>query len=348
MLRVKGDLKQRETLYLDAIMEAADDASSLSQSMLAYSRNQVMKQAVSDLNVLLVKVGKFTERLLPENVELILTPANDPLLVNIDSGQIEQIMINITTNARDAMPGGGTLSITAGVENIDPATLSDKETSNIHHRYAVITAGDTGHGMDEETKSRIFDPFFTTKEIGKGSGLGLSMVFGIVKQHGGEITVQSSPGNGTILKIWLPLVDADAPEVINLSKPVDIIINDPGKRTGRILMAEDNQIFRLVLEEFFTEAGYDVILAEDGNKAVEMFKADRDGIDLVITDVLMPNKSGREARDEIKKLSETAKFIFMSGHTRDVLSHQGDLGDAELFMKPIDLPLLLSKVRELI
>jgi len=348
LLKVKGGLNTKNIQYVDAIMEAVTEASSLSQSMLTYSRKQAMKSAVCDLNGLLTRIGQFAERLLPENIELIFTTASEPLPVDVDAGQIEQMMINLVTNARDAMPGGGTLRITTGVESGDSATLSDWDVANIHTRYAVIVASDTGHGMNEETMSRIFDPFFTTKEVGKGTGLGLAMVFGIIRQHNGDIDVQSSPENGTVFKIRLPLADTDAPAVLKVSGPAVGMKNDTEKRAGKILIAEDNRKFRLVLEDFLTEAGYHVILAKDGSEAVDKFKDDINGIDLVISDVIMPKKSGKTVFDEIHKLSATTKFIFMSGHTRDVITHQGDFGGAELLMKPVELPLLLRKVREFI
>ena len=198
--------------------------------------------------------------------------------------------------------------------------------------------------MDEQTRLKVFDPFFTTKEVGKGTGLGLAMVMGIIKQHGGFVDLQSEPGKGSVFQLYLPLINEEeiAAEATEQSHQIE-------KDSGTILVAEDDEISRSVMEEFLTRAGYTVITAKDGQDAVEKFAARKDEIDLVISDVVMPRKSGKAASDEIRQMSEKVKFIFVSGHAHDVIKREGGLGfDAEVLEKPI-LPYdLLKRIRVLI
>ncbi len=326
------------------ILKATTRAASLTHALLAYSRKQSMQQSNQNLNLLIADVGAFIKRILHDNIEFTLSLANDPLFVFADKVQIEQVMLNFTTNARDAMPRGGTFSIATSAGRIDEGYIATHGFGEIGS-YAIITVSDTGHGMDAETVLKVFDPFFTTKEVGKGTGLGLSMVFGIVRQHGGFIDLQSEPGKGSVFRIYLPLVDAEMVE----DGPVE---NDELMEAASgttLLLAEDDPTTLFMMAEFLKKAGYTVVTAVDGQDAVEKFAAHKDEIKLVISDVIMPRKSGKTACDEIREMVKTTKFIFVTGHSRAEFGHE-DTPDTDdvMMIKPL-LPFeLLSKIRELL
>ena len=296
-----------------------------------------------NLNLLIETVGSFISRIIHDNITFTLSLATEPLGVNVDTVQIEQVLLNLATNARDAMADGGTFTIATGAGSIDERFIATHGYGTIG-RYAIITVTDSGHGMDQETKRKVFDPFFTTKEVGKGTGLGLAMVMGIVKQHGGFIDLQSEPGKGSVFQLFLPLVDSE--EIA--AEPAEQIYQIE-KASGTILVVEDDADTRNALEEFITRAGYTAITAIDGQDAVEKFAARKDEIELVISDVVMPRKSGKAAYDEIRGMSESVKFIFVSGHANNVIWREGGLGaDVEVIAKPILPYELLRKIRELI
>ncbi len=213
-------------------------------------------------------------------------------------------------------------------------------------RYAIITVTDSGHGMDAETIHKVFDPFFTTKEVGKGTGLGLSMVMGIIKQHGGFIELHSQPGKGSVFQLYLPLVD-DGDVSAPIKKDYQTV-----RGSGTILVAEDDPDTLILLEELLLRAGYTVVTAIDGQDAVEKFARQKDEIALVISDVVMPRKSGKAASDEIRRMSADMKFIFVSGHAAKVIEEEGILGidteHTEIIMKPILPFVLLQKMREML
>jgi len=332
---------QKAFHYLDEITRASVRAAALTHSMLAYSRKQEMNQQKQNLNHLITTVGSFIKRITHDNITFTLVLQDDALVVRVDTVQIEQVLLNLATNARDAMPDGGVFSITTAAGCIDEQYIAS-HGYGVPGRYAVITVSDTGSGMDEKTRNRVFDPFFTTKEVGKGTGLGLSMVMGIIKQHGGFIDLQSEPGTGSVFQLFLPLLDsveiAAAP-----TQQANLIEEVAG---GTILVAEDDAGTRTALEEFLVRAGYTVITAIDGQDAVEKFAARTDEIDLVISDVVMPRKSGKAASDEIRKMSARVKFIFVSGYAATVIEREGGFGaDAEVLSKPIMPYDLLSKIK---
>jgi two-component system, cell cycle sensor histidine kinase and response regulator CckA len=338
------DKEQEQFRYLDEVIRATSRAASLTHSLLVYSRKQEMNQQRQNLNLLITTVSSFISRIIHDNITFTLSLAAAPLGVNVDTVQIEQVLLNLATNARDAMPDGGTFTIATNDGSMDEQFIATHGYGTIG-RYAIITVTDSGHGMDEQTKHKVFNPFFTTKEIGKGTGLGLSMVMGIIKQHGGFIDLQSEPGRGSVFQLYLPLVE-EAEEVTVLSADKDVQIE---KVSGTILVAEDDPNTRALLAEFLTLAGYTVITATDGQDAVEKFAARTGEIDLVISDVVMPRKSGKTACDEIRQMSESVKFIFVSGHAGNVIEREGILGaNTQIIIKPI-LPFeLLRKVREII
>jgi PAS domain S-box-containing protein len=328
--------------YIKTILEATSRASTLTRSLLAYSRKQEMNQQNQNLNPLIETIGTFIKRIIHDNIEFTLSFQDDPLTVYVDKVQIEQVMLNFATNARDAMPKGGMFSIATAAVSIDEEYISTHVYGKVGD-YAVITVNDTGCGMDAETRLKVFDPFFTTKEVGKGTGLGLSMVMGIIKQHGGFIDLQSEPGKGSVFHLYLPLVEAI--EVPAAPAEDDLQIE---RGSGTILIAEDDANTRKAVEEFLTRVGYTVITAVDGQDAVEKFAANKDEIQLVISDVIMPRKNGKEACDEIKLMSGKTKVIYVSGHTYSVIEREGELGaDAEVIMKPIMPFELLGRIREL-
>ena len=299
--------------YVDKMLTVVDRAAALTQSLLAFSRKQVINLQPCNLNDIIRKVEKFLARIIGEDIEIQTTFREDPLAVNVDSGQIEQVLMNLATNARDAMPHGGSLSIAT------ESTEIDREFIKAHGygepgRYALFSVSDTGAGMDAATIKRIFEPFFTTKELGKGTGLGLAVVYGIVKQHGGYINVYSEPGKGTTFRICLPLLKSDEYAGTEpASRP------RPTGGTETILLAEDETELRQLLKDVLTEFNYTVIEAVDGEDAVSKFTGNRERIQLLLLDLIMPKKSGKHACDEIQKMGSDVRTIFISGYPPDVI-----------------------------
>ncbi len=307
--------------------------------LLAFSRKQEIAPKETDLNKLIKGMGKLLLRLIGEDIELKAQPSEKDLTAMVDPGQIEQVLMNLAANARDAMPDGGMLSICTDTVELDAHYVKGHDMEK-PGRYALISVTDTGRGMDEKTQQKIFEPFFTTKEVGKGTGLGLSIVFGIIKQHGGNITVYSEPGKGTTFKIYLPLIEAK----IEVTKETEIILPKGGQET--ILLAEDNEDVRVLLKKVLEENGYKVIDAVDGEEAINKFKENKDSIQLIIIDVIMPKKSGKEAIDEIRKIRPDVKVLFTSGYTSDIISKKGILEEGMDFIsKPVTPHSILTKIR---
>lgn len=344
VLKKDPNLDDDQRRKVEQIIDAAEKAAQLTRSLLTFSRKQVMKPRTANLNDIVRQIQEFLVRIIGEDVRLKTIIGNDDLLAKVDSSQIEQVLINLATNARDAMPKGGLLTIETGFQVVD-ALFVQATGYGEPGRYAMISVSDTGVGMDEKTKSRIFEPFFTTKELGKGTGLGMAIVYGIVKQHNGFITVCSEPGIGTTFRLYLPLVHW----------------NEPGTKaegssqaplqggTETILVAEDEAAVRKLVEEILTSYGYKVILAEDGEDAVEKFAVNRDKIRLVLMDMIMPKMSGREACVEIRKLNADVKVMYTSGYTTDIFQNRDSLDEGtDLIMKPVRPLELLRKVREML
>ena len=296
-----------------------------------------------NLNDVVGGVQKLLLRVIGEDVRL-RTVTNDSVLpVFADAGQLEQVLINLAANARDAMPRGGVLTIETGIQ------LLDERFVEVHRwgtpgRYAVLTVSDNGCGMDRETRERVFEPFFTTKEKGKGTGLGMSIVYGLVKQHRGFISVYSEVGIGSVIRIYLPVHETGvAPEERPEPRP------DVKGGSETILVAEDEASVRGLLATVLSEAGYDVVLAEDGQEAVERFVACGDRIRLVLMDMIMPRKGGREAFDEIRALRPDARVLFVSGYSPELIESRETGGASlELMTKPVAPLDLLRKVREVL
>ncbi|MEK6743462.1 MAG: PAS domain S-box protein [Nitrospirota bacterium] len=331
-------------LDLEQIHQSAARATTLTQSLLTFSRRQPVKKELLDLNAVIGTFEKFLLRLLREDIEMTTRLSGDELLINADRGQIEQVVMNLVTNARDAMPNKGALTL-----ETKPVTL-DESFMHAHGygkpgEYVMFSASDTGMGMNEETKRRIFEPFFTTKEQGKGTGLGLATVYGIVKTHDGFISVYSEPGKGTAFHIYLPRVrSSERAERPAGQTPVPL---KGGVET--ILLAEDDASLRKMTTTVLRHMGYTVIEAENGREAVDKFIENKDVVRLVILDGIMPKMNGKEAHREITALVPGVRCIFMSGYAEDVFTKNGALLDAvEFISKPITPAAFLHKVREVL
>jgi PAS domain S-box-containing protein len=341
---LKTELSQHNILstYVTNILNSAERAASLTHNLLAFSRRQMINPIPANVSTIIDRLKAFLPRLIGEDIELSLLVSQRDLIVIVDRSQLEQVLMNLATNARDAMPDGGRLTIRTEQVILDSEFISSHGYGRTG-TYALISVGDTGHGMDEETKGRLFDPFFTTKEVGKGTGLGLSMVYGIIKQHNGYIDVQSEIGKGTVFNIYLPLTHATVKD----KKPTSLPVLKGGAET--ILIAEDDQYVREFLKEVLIEYGYTVIESSDGEDALQVFNRHRDKIQLLILDVIMPKKNGKETYDEIKTIRKDIKAIFISGYATDILYKKGIPEEGLNFIsKPISPDELLIKVRKLL
>ncbi|OYV98413.1 MAG: hypothetical protein B7Z62_03925 [Deltaproteobacteria bacterium 37-65-8] len=326
---------------LREIRKAGERAANLTRQLLAFGRKQVLTIKTIDLNRVIAEFGGMLSRLIRESIAVSTHLATDLGPVKADPFQIEQILLNLCINARDAMPDGGRLTI-------ETANVSlDEEYAKTHTEvrpgsYVMLAVSDTGSGMDAETVGKIFDPFYTTKEKGKGTGLGLSMVYGIVKQHGGNIWVYSEPGRGATFKVYLPRVDEPAAaEEIAPGIPVHASV-DP----ETVLVVEDEDTVRDLVCRMLSGAGYDVIEARGGEEAVRLAK-ERKTIHLLLTDIIMPEMSGRMVRDRVAALHPDVKVLYMSGYTDNVVAHHGILEAGVHFLqKPFTARTLADKVRE--
>jgi two-component system cell cycle sensor histidine kinase/response regulator CckA len=326
--------------YIDQVLSSSEKAAQLTKSLLAFSRKQQITPQPLDINNTIKATSKLLKRLLTEDIELKIKLSKKDAIIMADPTQIDQVLFNLATNARDVMPRGGTLIIETNVVELNDEFITA-------HGYGtpgeciLLSVTDTGSGMDKATRERIFEPFFTTKEVGKGTGLGLSTVYGIVKQHNGYITVYSEPNIGTTFHIYFPAVN----EIIGGDEEIQPPVKG-GDET--ILIAEDNEGVRLLISRVLTENGYTTIEAVDGVDAVEKFK-NTDKIDLLIFDSVMPKKNGRETYDEIEIINPDIKVIFTSGYTKDVFLDKGIQDESFNFLqKPISTDALLRKVREVL
>jgi PAS domain S-box-containing protein len=341
LLKMKMKEDDPLRLYVDQMLTSSEKAASLTQNLLAFSRKQMIKLESFELNVIIKDARRLLKRLLTEDIELKLKLSDEDLTILTDTTQMNQILLNLATNARDAMPQGGILTIeTKAVElGKDFYFFHGKGESG---KYIRISVSDSGHGMDDNTKEQIFNPFFTTKEVGKGTGLGLSIVYGIVKQHNGLIDVQSNPGKGTTFHLYFPAASPRNEEPIAIESALEAAPN--GKEV--ILVAEDNTEVRQLTKEVLEESGYTVLEARDGWDAIEKFAQNKDKINLVILDVVMPKKNGKEAYSEIRKIREDVKALFTSGYTGDIVLGKGIENNAFNFLpKPLSPIDLLKKVR---
>ncbi len=339
--RLKGDDASRKSVEL--IQKTAARAASLTRQLLAFSRKQVLQRKVLDLNATVAELSDMLRRLIGEDIDLLLTLGPTAGRVNADPGQLEQALLNLAVNARDAMPHGGTLSVETDRVELGPAP-PDRPDALPPGPYAVLRVMDTGVGMDAATQAHIFEPFFTTKEPGKGTGLGLSMVHGVVRQHGGAIRVRSVVGGGTTFEIYLPQVESAAP-----SSPGDDAGARPAPGRERILLVEDEEDVRALAREVLERQGHSVLEAGDGVQALQRYEADGERIDLILTDVVMPRMSGRELVDRVRALRPAMPVLYMSGYTEDAIVRHGVRDSSVLLLgKPFTPADLISKVREVL
>ncbi len=329
--------------YIQNILEASDRAAHLTKELLLFSRKQVLDRKSEDLNTVVAKSEKFLKRVIGDDIVIKTITHKDHLPVLADAYQIEQVLMNLATNARDSMPTGGTMTIATEVVNLDKGFTAARGYCK-PGRYALLTVSDTGEGMDEETQLRIFEPFFTTKEVGKGTGLGLAVVFGIIEQHDGHVNVYSEPGLGTTFRVYLPLIESVVVDDVNLKQE-----ETPSRGTETILLAEDNDLVRDMATTVLKEFGYTVIEAVDGEDAVRKFKEHADSIQLLLFDMIMPIMNGKDACDEIRKMKPGIKVIFASGYAPDVIRKKiSDEVGFQIITKPMSTDDLLLKVRSVL
>ena len=324
--------------HADEIQKAAHRAAGLTRQLLAFSRKQVLQPKVIDLNTIITEMNKMLQRLLGENIKLVTVAQPDLGRVKADPSQMEQVLLNLAVNARDAMPKGGTLTIQT--ENVGLGVKSDAGAGD----YVLVAVSDTGVGMSAEVQARIFEPFFTTKELGKGTGLGLATCHGIIKQSGGHIGVFSELGKGTTFKMLLPRVN----------EPLDLVATKqpeaPRSANGheRVLLVEDEPMLRELAVTVLKTLGYEVLVAENGVRALEAVKTlDGMPLDLLISDVIMPEMGGRELAEKLQTLYPKTRVLFCSGYTEDAVI-SGAEAAGRFLQKPYTMATLGQKVRQIL
>ena len=329
--------------HVDQILVSADRAAEVTHSLLAFSRKQLLNPKPIAINALMKRFEKLLSRLIGEDIELSTSFTDKDLIIMADAGQIEQVLLNLATNARDAMSHGGHLTLDTQLVELDDTFI------RVHGygepgMFAVISMSDTGSGMDKETMSKIFEPFFTTKDTEKGTGLGLAMAYGIIKQHSGYINVYSEPEKGTTFRIYLPAIESTEAVIVT---PAIEPLTSRGNET--ILVAEDDAALRKLFSTVLQAYGYKVILAKDGEEAISKFMDNKDRIQLVMLDMIMPKKSGKEVYDRITQIRPDIKTLFSSGYTADRIHKDSrPKGGFDFIMKPVSPKDLLKKIREVL
>jgi two-component system cell cycle sensor histidine kinase/response regulator CckA len=343
MLADRFEPESGERAEIEEILKSADHASALTGQLLIFSRRHVVHRKVIGLNEIVAKLEKMLRRIIGEDIELTTAPAAQPDRIRADAGQVEQVILNLVVNARDAMPAGGRLILETANAELD-SSYAGSHMGVRPGPYVMLAVSDTGIGMDAETRSRLFEPFFTTKEKGKGTGLGLSMVYGIVKQSGGDIWVYSEPGKGSTFKVYLPLVEESAAETAGPPAPREVA---GGSET--ILLVEDEAGVRRLVRAILQQRGYAVLEADGPEHALRICREPSRRIDLLLTDVVMPEMSGRELAIEITRLRPELKVLYMSGYTDNAIVHHGlkALGPAFL-QKPFTPAALASRIRQVL
>jgi PAS domain S-box-containing protein len=325
--------------YIDNIREAANRGTSVTRQMLAFSRKQQVQPQVLDLNERVREVTKLLRPLMGDDVEVVLMPRSSSTIVEVDPGQLDQILLNLAVNARDAMPRGGKLILETGVFDFDESFAREHATMTAG-RYVMLAISDNGIGMDESTRSHIFEPFFTTKEIGKGTGLGLATVYGIVKQSGGDIWVYSEPERGTTFKIYLPSAEHKL-EAAPVAKPETLPVR---RESITILLAEDDSLMRRLTKRMLEQHGYTVLEAADGQAALDLVNSDHSKVDLLLTDVVMKGMNGPELVLKLMDSHPEVKVVYMSGYTGELVANQGVESGIRLLEKPFTRKTLLEVI----
>ena len=339
-LRDRIDPAAESSVYVENIKRAIERGSSLTKQLLAFSRSPAIQPRVLDLNERLKDIGKLLRPLMGDDVEILIVSKSTSAVVEADPGQLDQIVVNLAVNARDAMPRGGKFILETGTAKFDEA-FAEQHQSMPAGKYVLLAISDTGNGMDEATVSRIFEPFFTTKEAGKGTGLGLATVYGIVKQSAGHILVYSEPGHGTTFKIYLP----NAEHKIGLASKAEAETVGPKRHGTTILLVEDDETMRNLTRKVLEEHGYTVVEADDGKSALEWAEAHPGPIDLLLTDVVMRRMSGPELVDRLSASQPSLKIIYMSGYTGELIAEREVLKRGiTLLEKPFTRTALLNTI----
>jgi PAS domain S-box-containing protein len=337
-------LREGEPLYkeVEEIRKAGTRAADLTGQLLAFSRKQVLQPKLINVNLIVTNISNMIRRVIGEDIELVCSLASELRQITADPGRIEQVLMNLAVNARDAMPTGGKLLIETA------NTILDEDYARLHFEvtpgpHVMLAVSDTGCGMDAETVAHMFEPFFTTKDLGKGTGLGLSTVYGIVKQSGGDIGVDSEPGRGTTIKVYLPCAAADAKDEYEELHQV------ASSGTETVLLVEDHLQVRILAAKVLRECGYEVLEASSGDEALSVASEYAGRIHLLLTDVVMPNMGGKELAEEIKRTRKDTKILFASGYTGDALLLKGVIETRAAFIqKPFTPDTLANKVRQVL
>lgn len=329
--------------YLDEVAKASDRAAALTRQLLAFSRQQVIETVPTHLNELIEGIQKMVQRLIPEDISFQFSPCLEEETINADRGQLEQVLMNLCVNARDAMPDGGSLVISTSLVNFDAESVLLYPWAH-EGDFMCLSVSDSGTGIPDSIRDQVFDPFFTTKPKGKGTGLGLSMVLGIIEQHGGFVHIYSEQNIGTDIKLYFPLIEAEP-----VSSVKDSTKSEDHTESGTILIVEDDEQVRNIATLILENSGYSVMTANDGKLGVEKYKEFHKEIDLVLMDVVMPNMNGRVAMDEIRKINNKCPILFASGYASGGI-HTNFLLDEEfdLIIKPYTSKALCARVKSVL
>jgi nitrogen-specific signal transduction histidine kinase len=331
--------------HVEEIEKAGQRAAALTRQLLAFSRQQVLTPTILDLNSLVLGMSKMLPRLIGEDIKVTTAMAEELWRVRADRGQIEQVIMNLAINARDAMPEGGTLRIETSNRHLDHA-YSRHHPGAKTGRYAMLSVIDSGSGIDAETLAHVFEPFFTTKAVGKGTGLGLATVYGIVKQSEGYIWIDTQPGEGASFQIFLPRVDEEE-QVSPTVLPADRMASPDGWET--VLLVEDSEPLRKVAKSFLESHGFQVIVAKDGEDAIQIEAQQQRNIQLLVTDVVMPGMNGRALAERLMAKQPSMKVLYISGYMDTFAAVHGVLEkDMKLLDKPFTETQLIQKVREVL
>jgi nitrogen-specific signal transduction histidine kinase len=341
LLRMKLPPDDPLRSYADSILSTSQRAAQLTKSLLAFGRKQTIISQPVTLNSIIERTAKLLQRLIREDIELRMVLSDEDTTIMADSVQIEQVLMNLATNSRDAMPQGGVLTVATAVVRLEKELVGSHGTVP-PGTYIRLSVSDTGVGMDDRTRERLFEPFFTTKEMGKGTGLGLAATYGIVNQHRAIVDIESRSGKGTSFHFYFPSYTATAPGGGPVEEPVR-------GGTETVLIAEDDDVLRNLTRSVLTEFGYAVIEARDGQEAIDLFRNDPDRIGLLLFDVIMPRKNGKDALNEIRALRPGVKAVFISGYSADIISKEGVLDEGlDVISKPISPVELLRKLRQVL
>ena len=339
-LRDRIDPAAEPSLYVENIKKAIERGTSLTRQLLTFSRTSLIQPRLLDVNERLRDISKLLRPLLGDDVEILIVPKSTLAVIEADPGQLDQIVVNLAVNARDAMPRGGKFILETSAVRFDEAFAEQHQTMPAG-KYVLIAVSDTGHGMDQATISRIFEPFFTTKETGKGTGLGLATVYGIVKQSAGHILVYSEPGQGSTFKIYLP----SAEHKIGIAPKPELETVSPSRQGTTILLVEDDEIMRSLTRQLLQEHGYTVVEANDGKSALEWVESHPERIDLLLSDVVMRRMSGPELVERLSASHPTLKVVYMSGYTGELIAQREVLKRGiTLLEKPFTRTALLNTI----